>query len=121
MMLRTAVTFAAFLSIVAALQQQATVSTSYETSPQNHEELQNNVTFTNNLLQSVQDRHDEMIKSSRDKKEVLQFLNTRNIIKTMFRLFFGSNEESLATSKQVLGVFVKVCGFVCDSLQVPEF
>ena len=43
-----------------------------------------------------------------DRKEIVQFLNTKNVIKTMLKLLFGSNEESVATSRQVLSVFVKV-------------
>jgi len=43
-----------------------------------------------------------------DKKELTQFLNTKNMIKTIIKLIFGSTEESAATSRQVLNVVVKV-------------
>jgi len=42
------------------------------------------------------------------KQELQQFLNTKNLIKTVVKLLFGNNEESTATSRQVLNVFVKV-------------
>lgn len=43
-----------------------------------------------------------------DKKEVGNFLNTKNLIRTVVKLLFGSSEESSATSRQVLNVLVKV-------------
>lgn len=43
-----------------------------------------------------------------DKKEVASFLNTKNILKTVVKLLFGTAEESTATSRQVLNVLVKV-------------
>ena len=43
-----------------------------------------------------------------DKKELSQFLNTKNIVRTVVKLLFGSTEESSATSRQVLNVLVKV-------------
>jgi len=43
-----------------------------------------------------------------DKKDLSQFLNTKNIVRTIVKLLFGSNEESTATSRQVLNVLVKV-------------
>lgn len=43
-----------------------------------------------------------------DSKEVASFLNLKNIFKTLIKLIFGSEEESKATSRQVLNVFVKV-------------
>lgn len=46
-----------------------------------------------------------------DKKEVSTFLNTKNILKTVVKLLFGTAEESTATSRQVLNVLVKVSQF----------
>lgn len=43
-----------------------------------------------------------------EKKELGQFLNTKNMLKTIIKLLFGSTEESAATSRQVLNVVVKV-------------
>lgn len=45
---------------------------------------------------------------SQDKREIIQFLNTKNVIKTMYKILFGDNKDSVATSRQVLNVFVKV-------------
>ncbi|KAI1284847.1 hypothetical protein HDE_12281 [Halotydeus destructor] len=47
-----------------------------------------------------------------DKKEVSNFLNTKNIIRTVVKLFLGNSEESTATSRQVLNVLVKVLDMV---------
>lgn len=44
--------------------------------------------------------------------EVSQFLNTKNIVKTIVKLVFGSTEESAATSRQVLNLLVKVLDMV---------
>ncbi|KAH9422625.1 hypothetical protein DERP_003302 [Dermatophagoides pteronyssinus] len=44
--------------------------------------------------------------------EVSQFLNTKNIVKTIVKLVFGSSEESTATSRQVLNLLVKVLDMV---------
>ncbi|KAH8032322.1 hypothetical protein HPB51_024099 [Rhipicephalus microplus] len=35
------------------------------------------------------------------KKELTQFMNTKNLVKTLVKLVFGSDEESAATSRQV--------------------
>lgn len=51
---------------------------------------------------------DQAIQLSQDRQEVVQYLNTKNIIKTMFKLLFGTNEENIATSRQVLNVFIKM-------------
>ncbi|KAI2807880.1 hypothetical protein BLOT_005820 [Blomia tropicalis] len=40
--------------------------------------------------------------------EISQFLNTKNIVKTIVKLVFGTSEESTATSRQVLNLLVKV-------------
>lgn len=40
--------------------------------------------------------------------EISQFLNTKNIVKTIMKLVFGTSEESTATSRQVLNLLVKV-------------
>lgn len=45
---------------------------------------------------------------SQDKREIIQFLNTKNVLKTMYKILFGDNKDSVATSRQVLNVFVKV-------------
>ena len=57
-----------------------------------------------------QARFDERkFRFDQDKKELSQFLNTKNIVRTVVKLLFGSTEESSATSRQVLNVLVKVC------------
>lgn len=48
-----------------------------------------------------------------DKKEISQFLKTKNIIGTFVKLLFGSTEESSATGRQVLSVLVKVMCINC--------
>jgi len=50
-----------------------------------------------------------------DKKEVGNFLNTKNLIRTVVKLLFGTSEESTATSRQVLNVLVKVLDMVRTS------
>ena len=50
------------------------------------------------------------LRYEQDKKEVSGFLNTKNILKTVVKLLFGTTEESTATSRQVLNVLVKVRG-----------
>lgn len=47
-------------------------------------------------------------KYEQDKKELSTFLNTKNLLKTVVKLLFGTSEESSATSRQVLNVLVKV-------------
>lgn len=51
---------------------------------------------------------DRNFRLNQDKREILQYLNTKNVIRTMLKLLFGSTEESMVTSRQVLNVFVKV-------------
>ena len=62
-----------------------------------------------------QGRFDERkFRFDQDKKELSQFLNTKNIVKTVVKLLFGSTEESSATSRQVLNVLVKVCAHLSN-------
>ncbi|XP_064488514.1 uncharacterized protein LOC135400612 [Ornithodoros turicata] len=42
------------------------------------------------------------------KKELTQFMNTKNVVKTLVKLVFGSDEESAATSRQILNLLVTV-------------
>lgn len=59
--------------------------------------------------QDRQARYDERkYRYDQDKKEISTFLNTKNILRTLVKLLFGNNEESAATSRQVLNVLVKV-------------
>jgi len=63
-----------------------------------------------------QARFDERkFRFDQDKKELSQFLNTKNIVRTMVKLLFGSTEESSATSRQVLNVLVKVLDMLKSS------
>jgi len=43
-----------------------------------------------------------------EKRQVQEFATTRNIIKTIIKLFFGNQDEVNATSRNVLGVISKV-------------
>lgn len=47
--------------------------------------------------------------------EISQFFNSKNIVKTLVKLVFGSSEESMATSRQVLNLLVKVLDMVKTS------
>lgn len=49
-------------------------------------------------------------------KEINTLTNSKNLIKTFVKLFFGTNEESAATTRQVLNVMVKVSFFHATSL-----
>lgn len=57
---------------------------------------------------SFQSSDDKSYRFDQDTKEINAFLNTKNIFKTLVKLLFGTNEESTATSRQVLNVLVKV-------------
>ena len=52
--------------------------------------------------------NERQFRFDQDKKELSQFLNTKNIVRTIVKLLFGTTEESTATSRQVLNVLVKV-------------
>lgn len=43
-----------------------------------------------------------------EKREISDFLKTKNIFKQIVKLLFGRPEEVTATSREVLGVFKKV-------------
>lgn len=67
---------------------------------------------SDNKSSTVEDKTTDSRKLARfeqDKKEVTSFLNAKNIVRTIVKLVFGTNEESTATSRQVLNVLVKVC------------
>ncbi|KAI1284848.1 hypothetical protein HDE_12282 [Halotydeus destructor] len=59
--------------------------------------------------------HEGKLRFDEDKKDVSNFLNTKNIIRTLVKLFLGNSEESTATSRQVLSVLVKVLDMVRTS------
>jgi len=71
---------------------------------------------TETQTNSRQARFDERkFRFDQDKKELSQFLNTKNIVRTVVKLLFGSTEESSATSRQVLNVLVKVLDMLKSS------
>jgi len=64
---------------------------------------------TSSAQPTRQARFDERkFRYDQDKKDLTQFLNTKNVVRTLVKLLFGSSEESTATSRQVLNVLVKV-------------
>jgi len=70
----------------------------------------------NSTDSSRQARFDERkFRFDQDKKELSQFLNTKNIVRTIVKLLFGTTEESTATSRQVLNVLVKVLDMLRSS------
>ena len=69
---------------------------------------------SSNVTLTRRDIVDKTARLGQEKKDIVQFLNTKNVIKTMLKLLFGSNEESVATSRQVLNVFVKVRHLIND-------
>jgi len=65
-----------------------------------------NVTSSSNQRQAKAFRMDK--EKTLGSNEISQFLNTKNIVKTIVKLVFGTSEESTATSRQVLNLLVKV-------------
>jgi hypothetical protein len=65
-----------------------------------------------NITASVNHRQAKAFRMDKEKtiasNEISQFLNTKNIVKTIVKLVFGNSEESTATSRQVLNLLVKV-------------
>lgn len=61
------------------------------------------------------------LRYEQDKKEVSGFLNTKNILRTVVKLLFGTTEESTATSRQVLNVLVKVSTTVNANFNSSHF
>ncbi|XP_015915872.1 uncharacterized protein [Parasteatoda tepidariorum] len=51
-----------------------------------------------------------------NKKQVSQFLTSKNVIRTLVKLIFGNDEESAATSKQILNIFVSVLDMLKNTL-----
>lgn len=51
-----------------------------------------------------------------NKKQVSQFLTSKNVIRTLVKLIFGNDEESAATSKQILNLFVSVLDMLKSTL-----
>lgn len=57
---------------------------------------------------SRQARFEDRKLRTEDGKELSSFLNAKYVLRSVVKLLFGSDEESRATSRQVLNVFVKV-------------
>ncbi|KAG8185418.1 hypothetical protein JTE90_004188 [Oedothorax gibbosus] len=49
-------------------------------------------------------------------QQVSQFLTSKNVIRTLVKLIFGNDEESAATSKQILNIFVSVLDMLKSTL-----
>lgn len=49
------------------------------------------------------------------KKEPNQFLSSKNLIRTVVKLFFGNDEESAATSRQILNILVSLLDMLKNS------
>lgn len=76
----------------------------------------NNNNNSNSLYNSRQAKAFRMEKEKTlATNEISQFFNSKNIVKTLVKLVFGSSEESMATSRQVLNLLVKVLDMVKTS------
>lgn len=81
-------------------------------------------TFANGSNETVPERisarHAKSFRMEKEKalatNEISSFLSTKNIVKTIVKLVFGNSEESTATSRQVLGMLVKVIDMVKTNL-----
>ncbi|XP_023214708.1 uncharacterized protein LOC111617661 [Centruroides sculpturatus] len=62
-------------------------------------------------------RFDERkFKQEIDKNEISQFMSSKNVIKTLVKLIFGSDEESAATSRKILHLLVNVLDMLKTTL-----
>lgn len=68
--------------------------------------------FSSNSKQAVPTSND----IDTNKKQVSQFLTSKNVIRTLVKLIFGNDEESAATSKQILNLFVSVLDMLKSTL-----
>lgn len=66
--------------------------------------------------QARQARFDERkARFDTEKKEITSFMNTKNLFKTVFKILFGTSDESAATSRQVLSVLVEALDILRSS------
>lgn len=68
--------------------------------------------FSSNSKQAIPASND----IDTNKKQVSQFLTSKNVIRTLVKLIFGNDEESAATSKQILNLFVSVLDMLKSTL-----
>lgn len=68
--------------------------------------------FSSNSKQAIPTAND----IDTNKKQVSQFLTSKNVIRTLVKLIFGNDEESAATSKQILNLFVSVLDMLKSTL-----
>lgn len=61
----------------------------------------------NNGANSI-DVNSQKAKIESEKREVQNFLTTKNILKSIMKLLFGTQDEMAATSRSVLGILSKV-------------
>lgn len=61
----------------------------------------------NNVANSI-DVNSQKAKIESEKREVQNFLTTKNILKSIMKLLFGTQDEMAATSRSVLGILSKV-------------
>lgn len=69
--------------------------------------LSGNSKDNNNGVNSI-DINSQKAKIESEKREVQNFLTTKNILKSIMKLLFGTQDEISATSRSVLGVLSKV-------------
>ncbi|UYV82286.1 hypothetical protein LAZ67_21001601 [Cordylochernes scorpioides] len=61
-------------------------------------------------------KHMQEVMSADSKKDISQFVTSKNMIRTLVKLVFGSDEESAATSRQILNILVNVLEMLKTSL-----
>lgn len=74
----------------------------------------NGIQAKSSAIISSADQQRKMRQES-DKKEIGAYLNGKNLLRAVIKLLFGNNEESAATSRQVLSVLVKVLDLLRNS------
>lgn len=86
-------------------------------SPDGKSEKKSNTTEEVVKGSSREARFDERkFKQEIDKNEISQFMSSKNVIKTLVKLIFGSDEESAATSRKILHLLVSVLDMLKTTL-----
>lgn len=91
-------------------QQQAADSTNVDRQGRS---LSNLSSSNNNGNSNIIEHSSNKARIEQEKRQVQEFLTTKNLLKSVIKLLFGNRDEINATSRSVLGILGKVCNTQC--------
>ena len=75
---------------------------------------------SNNSSNKITTDNQRKLREESEKKEITAFFTAKNLIKTAIKILFGTNEESSASTRQLLSFFVKFLDVMRNTFLTPQ-